>query len=568
MDNTNTLTKLKAQIEEIEKRIKAISLQVTTSTQVNAIKLCLDDLKELLDLYQAEYENLITDYDTHKDDYQNLLSDYNEHKSNYETFYNDYLQHKTDYNILLSSYNGLTQTNLLEHTTMKDGISRALSQISDLDTEQTKINQRMDYLEATYGDGSSTQTNITETVNTFDRAYMYGYFKIASSCNTPSVYFTCNPSQQIKISVRLKGHTFQDMLTPTIYIKIDGKTIDYEVFTDKTATFDYQTHVYYVPNKAFNRLTIQSNISLNYYYSNCEIVLEGRNVKFLNPDQQLNIFCFNDKYYVSAKTMDNYYMYGTLEKDNLKISDAYLTKIPISKFTFENSYFWLVPALEEGTTYQIKEDFAYGYAFPYLIGRNPENAGVAKVLEDYTPTQYLSWSYSVYSKDYLVAGCGNGGICCCIVVNDGTVRLVGFGVENSEAFTYNGEKLVDEWFRVCVVKNNNLKIGDPVEQYHGAVLTKKDATNVFFPDVHSTYCIDLGVGYNATAYLQPDETINIYINKDCDICKYILEKNEEGIYELSPVKVLYKGMTKYEELYDGKALVWRGCKYEFLEPEA
>ena len=53
MDN-EILTRIKAQIEELEKRIKALSMQVTTNAYFGTLKICLDDVKTLIIQFKEE----------------------------------------------------------------------------------------------------------------------------------------------------------------------------------------------------------------------------------------------------------------------------------------------------------------------------------------------------------------------------------------------------------------------------------------------------------------------------------------------------------------------------------
>ena len=56
MDNLKTnIQQLRMSVEELEKRIKAISSQVTVNTQITATKACLDEIKNLILEFQDSY---------------------------------------------------------------------------------------------------------------------------------------------------------------------------------------------------------------------------------------------------------------------------------------------------------------------------------------------------------------------------------------------------------------------------------------------------------------------------------------------------------------------------------
>ena len=62
-------------------------------------------------------------------------------------------------------------------------------------------------------------------------------------------------------------------------------------------------------------------------------------------------------------------------------------------------------------------------------------------------------------------------------------------------------------------------------------------------------------GKNVSAYMQSNGNINVYVNRYCNVYKYVLQKNTStGQYELSGLANTFQGITGYEEIYDNKAI--------------
>ena len=90
----------------------------------------------------------------------------------------------------------------------------------------------------------------------------------------------------------------------------------------------------------------------------------------------------------------------------------------------------------------------------------------------------------------------------------------------------------------------------------------------FYPQYNSSYKVDIAKGFDATAYYQrSDNTINVYINRDNNVYKYVLQKNSQtNQYEVGSQVTTFENISRYEELYDGKYIVYRGTDYEIITP--
>ena len=110
-----------------------------------------------------------------------------------------------------------------------------------------------------------------------------------------------------------------------------------------------------------------------------------------------------------------------------------------------------------------------------------------------------------------------------------------------------------------LVKNINLGFGSTAPaNFNGVILTNSEGVNYLYPELSNAYRVEIAKGKNATAYIQPDESINVYINNDCTVTKYVLRKNAEAVYELSQSETTqYNGYTRIEECYDNKVFAYK-----------
>ena len=66
-----------------------------------------------------------------------------------------------------------------------------------------------------------------------------------------------------------------------------------------------------------------------------------------------------------------------------------------------------------------------------------------------------------------------------------------------------------------------------------------------------------GYGGYSVGSIDLKSNINVYINRFCNVYKYVLQKNTTtNQYELQGLAKVFQGITGYEELYDNKAVVY------------
>ena len=143
------ISKIKTQIEEIEKRIKAIAMQMTTTSQITAVKLCLDEIKQLLIDFGTQFDEHTSDYETHKQNYETLLGNYN-------SLYSNFNSHLENYEI------GKTENNSA-HSELSQDIENLTTLLQDLEAQADALDSRIAVLEESAGGGTDTPPTLKYT---------------------------------------------------------------------------------------------------------------------------------------------------------------------------------------------------------------------------------------------------------------------------------------------------------------------------------------------------------------------------------------------------------------------
>lgn len=678
-----TLAQLKAQIEELEKRIKSLSNQVTTQGYMTGLKTCLEDIKTLFSLYQTqlnehlvEYTEHSQEFEAHKEEYQTLNSAVSEiqqniqtinsviaslsgvtqdiqdikdeiesvntqldgHVQDYNSLNQDYLSHKQDFTAHKQEYQtlnsavvaimqdiqtikstlssmgdvtqdissiqedlnnlsaSLSQTNITVSnlstnydsaneniTNIETDVETLTTQVVQLQNSDIELDSRITALESSQGSssegsGGQQDSESEELGYNFDQMRGKIFRPDGYDWQSPRCQFCCDTSGQVTIKYQVNG-SIVGTDGPTyrrIRLSLNGvevKDLIVDTFSDAFILSDsYQ----FKPTKKYNYFQIQVNIG-SVMLREYNISIEGKNVQFLEHDLPLKICCFNDSYYI-VRT-DDYRQriyYGVQAKDSLDIDDleyistSYLPSTGVC-------YFYLIPTTKVvNGLVQFDTNYPNNYKIATVDGGKVHSL-ITYTFGDSAIEQESSWQIPITHLEPICGGIGHD-----IATSDFQDALFRITVEgiigisglfsstgaNVTIFSLNGVEINSSNYKVGgVVRNNNNKIGAP-SAYHGCVLTDCETMmNVYFPDVDSTYTLDIAKGRNVTAYYQPNGNINVYMNRGFNVYKYVLQKNTDtGKYEVSNEVTTIEGITRYEELYDGSYLVYRNLDYEIVTP--
>ena len=80
------------------------------------------------------------------------------------------------------------------------------------------------------------------------------------------------------------------------------------------------------------------------------------------------------------------------------------------------------------------------------------------------------------------------------------------------------------------------------------------------PEQTLTYVVKIGFGNYASAYRQPDDSINVYITNAGKVTKYKLTKNSQNQYEITSTSEI-STTTRVYELLNNKILKFGNRKW-------
>lgn len=531
--NELTLQQIRTSFEELEKRIKAMERSVGVNSQITALVSYMQEVKSLIEQFEDNYNEHLTDYQTH-------TQDYNSFKESIQTSLN--LNNTTDNNQSLLINNLSTQLTQLSTT-----INTLKTKVEELEENTGEGNQTSDYAKVLF---NLTATHTTE--------------------KSPRFYILNANKGLTKINVYFYGtyttNTQKTSITVNLYLndtKIKTKELAIEHGKDFECSFAYNFLSANTSDYIQLELTNVYGTAFNYM----EVYLSGTDTSLLSyPDRKVNFFCFNNQYYVVDNSVKDKIKYAVVDKTNLANLD---TSYEITDKTLEVSYEirlinCCVPAtkLNETNTLEIDTTNA-DRGLTFLSMRLTQDS--ANYVYQYSISQKkLTAKFGQTDPcgvgDLLPYADNSAGLC---LANasfkyNNVINLTVLNnsiVENIE-LKFNNVKLKN-CFANKLVRNNRVRVGDSVCSLSGNIVTDINGNVTYYPSKNSTYKIDIAKGRNASAYLQSNGNINVYINRFCNVYKYVLQKNTTtNQYELQGLAKVFQGITGYEELYDNKAVVY------------
>lgn len=538
MDNIQlNITKLQAYFEELEKRIKSIERQFTTTNQITAMQSCLSEIKLMLEEYQTSYNNLISDYNTH-------IQNFNTHES----------------------------TNSLEHTNINNSITSINADLTSLQGNIENLISRVSILETTGGSSSGDSNcfcgNNSDYCHNYVNSYLYG-----NKFYSPKFLLITNSSQyvDIKLKVRVKNDIVsQSGLTYSINLVCNDQTV---------ATLGSQKYITEIETKELSyRLYPTQNANYVQLYINAwkymllidyQIEINGRDVLLDATMPSINISCFDDKYYIVKWDNETAKIYYDIQdKANLSLDES---TMKVDQLTNETDYSFidmrLVPALKEAKTYTFSTEYPQNIN---LLIINQENARMNYSLKLNAETQKFKKesSTSLSANRFDASSCLNGyGFS---VISTATKTFMATIKRTPSTYDKVNEATTEKFLNTCVVQYNYAKIGEAIKPFAGAIYQRSDGKWIYYyswanQTTDSSLRTEIAVGSNCTAFLQKDGTINVYIGAGLKVYKYTMSKNETGKYQVNTLYTVISGITKYVELLDNKALVFTYDQYKIID---
>lgn len=449
--------------------------------------------------------------------------------------------------------------------------------------------------------GGSEVHNFSEDVCTYKCWASYN-----NEFATRPIYFLCDLDSDVTVEYTIKGNITSATQAPSpeigLYKTLDDVTqftgvntyinnVAITTYTDPASEFpiavgrfEYKIKGTFTPNKADNAVFVIGWVCSEFTIDEVNVRISGKNICILNSERPIHIECFNNNLYIAVQEKNRLkYKIDTMSNvssnllDTLKIGELLLSYVNnMNTVTFTNddyvgSDYVAYPATEKVTKNTVplaidnsaEGGVEFGLCATSVNGANlcgtramRLSSGVLTAGTDYVTNIYRSTAIA-----WLPTGIGYGSRIF-LQANAEEGKLALYGYNNSKSgVKYNTENITGI-YQVAVVKENALMVGD-TPTFRGFVAMTQDLTQYFYPERESTYRVQIGKGKNATAYYQSDGTINIYLNVNNSIYKYVLAINQStNQYEISGNPVFLTRAKQVQELYDGYYLIYNGNEYQ------
>lgn len=531
------IEELNATIEELEKRIKAISSAGATLAQIIAVrdsleqvKVCLNNLTTAIkdeedDASVAQLTALEQRVTTAETDITTLQTDLTSTQDDLETVWNNLAstnnvvgEHTTTLTNLQTAQTNLQTT----QTNQASTITTNTTDISNLKTRMTTAENNISTLT-----GSVALNNVEPLNSTGD----YAEYNIAIKCNNSTI--NCSPiyiynDNLDKLHYNLKCF-FKD-ITGTSSFNLSVKINNIDILT-KTVTFantneEIDLDFARFPMKTIEELKIYVTTTSNINFYKLIVEVDGKNVAIINKPNKVNIQVYNNKYYVSYSD-DTYLYFDEMTQENLTLSP---TEHKCNLLEYYKANTWvLIPRIRKVNGVYTQE----GY---YLIGETFDNCLVYHKLDNFNAT-FVSSSpgFSANRMDFCIFA-DNSIAYTAFMLKDDTPRYFKGYSTSCCPLKFNGSNITDKCIAIYGVSNNYVFNNTTTIPFPGYLIIKEDGIVYYYPSIDSNYYIKLRKGFRATAYLQTNNNINVYISYYNKTFKYTLTLNNSNQYQATFIK--------------------------------
>ena len=531
-ENNNILQQMRTTFEELEKRIKAMERSIGINAQVTALVSYMQEVKSYLEQFEEEYSSHLTEFSEH-------TTDYNTFKQSTQNSIN--ANNTTDNNQSLLINNLSTQMEQLS------------SQIITLDT---KIQE----LEQSALEGGETSDCVKLLFNlTAKNSIEYG----------PRIYIIDVNKGLNKLNITVYG-TFTSDTTITTPLVVDlyfgttilkSKTLEIKHGENFECAFSHN----FVSTNTSDYVYLVFNNATGTIFDYVEAFISGPGVSLLSySDHNTNFYCFDNKYYVVDNSEKDNTKFAIIDKTNLNnLETSYTT---VAKNTSDDEtriYSKCLPQTKLNTddnTLEIDTSLSSNGIFlqGYLINNNTHTYMFGYSQSSQTLSRKWGRSDICGSGDALPYLTDSAGLTVSDIIlkynEAGCYCTSGSQILSSQDIKFNGTKIKSS-FAISLVRNNKIRVGDNVPTFAGFLITDIYGNITYYPTFNSTYKLSIAKGKNVSAYMQSNGNINVYVNRYCNVYKYVLQKNTStGQYELSGLANTFQGITGYEEIYDNKAI--------------
>lgn len=348
------LTKLTQDLEELEKRIKAISTSYTTLAQIIAVRDSLDQLKtcfnELTTAIKEDDDDasleqlnalstrvtvcetdilaLQTDLSSTQEDLATLQTDLSstntivgEHSTtitNLQATQTSLQSAQTNMQTTISNQTNTLSTHTTDITSLKSRMTTAENALANVDTEKvTQIDNRVSIIENDENNvfSSFEHKNLIMHLNCgngFVKSRLYYYRTNKGSDVLQKFTINYNSSNSGTLTIRL----YQDSrLVKTCSVDLSQNPNSF--------SFSYEHY----SNNSYQNYQFEVSSTTSIVFKSIDCFFYGTNIQLFEYDEELKIRCINETIYVT-KYIDSKIKFGKFAKDEFNVSCLNVENLP------------------------------------------------------------------------------------------------------------------------------------------------------------------------------------------------------------------------------------------------
>ena len=415
--------------------------------------------------------------------------------------------------------------------------------------EISTINSKIDSMSG----GSSS--DLPETYNFFNtevfesNVQLYGNMQNFLTC-----FFLCDPSSICRIKVSAELDLLHDTESSvTLNSILNDEIINSQTYTavgTESHTFEFEYDFY--PDKLNNNLLFKStaknsvNKTSRVILKKYKVEIFGRNITILNKDLTYKFFICKDKYYITKNDASGAYgkimtvgatdwneNFIELPRLNHAIDSSSATSM--DKVVYNNFSYSFLPFVNLDSS---TNKYTISDTDNTLTATLSGNRYTYITQQSLVPVSITALSNIAPYDIYMISTPGESdtevkNACFVRYNNNYTLGMnnVKKGGLSSMLIKLNGDTPPNKWVFNTPVMFKDWE--DNSNNTYCCIGLDEFGHNYFFPTKNATYCVDLGVGSQTSAFKQSDGTINVYMSIANKIFKKVLKFNSSSSqYEL------------------------------------
>lgn len=579
---STTIQQLTTQIEELEKRIKAISTSTSTLTQLIAIRDYISNIQEYLQTLNTLSDEHISDYNALVESVDALSKKVDEiqpgtssggggaSSEEIESLTTQVNEINNRLNILIGDSASTLPTIDAGISELQTDLAYAEEDIADLNSEISSINSSVGELQTQYNtlnnaqtSLSSAQTSLSSTVSSLDTRLDTAEQNISALTNGIDVGLlddrilalenlnspnsNCYKFKNLMLFMRLANEERKSMF---YHYKTDDTSFVFQYFklnyyssgsgtftitlyendvATKTFTVDLSqnpssfsfSHLHFPTQKYQNFRFGITSTDTTAYTNDVDVLIMGKNISIFEQQKDLHIECANNIIFISSHKNGDF-KYGMQAPEALDI-------------TFDNLSSFNFPYLKKCrravfSTYVATSNNLYSHVYNWLRIEcfNDKDKSYRLNTDNTVSYEYEADGLSPKSGHIVMSTIESGA---CLLIHNNKPY---YTIANGDSYSYNEIKnianyLPGNWYSLYGLRSNNIISGQDKNI--------KNTAYTYFGYYEDDYIYSIygntvkGVsklcpgGDFLTAYLQTDETVNLYVNRGYTTEKYILTKN-------------------------------------------